>query len=157
MAFYRWSWHIRLLKKTSKYFLNLFSSIILFMRSFLKLTEVQREIQNYLMEVLFNHLLLLIHFILDITNIPKEENIPKTASKGIDLKSNFKKHLIHFGSFKRKDIRLFKKILKGQDINNCSLKISKKRRKPILYVNGEKLGPLATTLPKILKKYKTKS
>ena len=102
--------------------------------------------------------------ILEISNSAKEEDVakneqnnPNTAQKCIDLKSHLKKYLIHFGSFKRKDIKLFKNILKRPEINNCFIKISKKSRKPILYLNGEKLGPLTKTLPDVLNKYKTQT
>lgn len=78
----------------------------------------------------------------------------KKVTQRLDLKSDFRKNLIYFGGLKRKEIRLFKKLLKQGEIDTCYLKTTKRTKRPILYIDHKKIGPLAKSIPKILEKYK---
>ena len=77
------------------------------------------------------------------------------STKAKNLKTDFRKLLVYCGSFKKRDIKIFKKVLKGHE--SCSVKVTKRTRKPILFVDGKRIGPLNKAFQLMLNQHKEKN
>ena len=72
----------------------------------------------------------------------------------IDILNEFYKNHIFFSAFKKKDVKIFRKFLKSPIIRTTYLKISKKTKNTIVYINGSKTGRLKRIFPLIVEELK---
>ena len=96
------------------------------------------------------------HALFEIEKQSKKEE--RNYGKRMDLIHNMKKNRKYFGNIHLKKVlcfaRLIKKLQKENIVKSCYLKLTKKKQKPILYINDEKLGVLEPQIKSFLKKYK---
>lgn len=63
-----------------------------------------------------------------------------------DLLHKIKKNRKHFGNINLKKVvcfeRLIRKLHKENIVKSCNIKLTKKKQKPVLYINDVKLGKL---------------
>ena len=96
------------------------------------------------------------HALFEIEKQCKREENKDAKRKG--LIHNMRKNRKHFGNIHLKKVicfeRLIKKLQKENIVKSCYLKLTKKKRKPVLYINDEKLGILEPQVKVFLKKHK---